>query len=39
MPLDLARRIQEYTGLSITEIYADLIRLDKEGRIEEKEEN
>ena len=39
MPLDLARRIQEYTGLSITEIYADLIQLDKEGSIEEKEEN
>lgn len=39
MPLELARRIQEYSGLSITEIYADLIALDKEARIEESEEN
>ena len=30
MPLDLAMRIREYSGLSITEIYSDLIELDKE---------
>ena len=30
MPLDLAVRIRDYSGLSITEIYSDLIELDKE---------
>lgn len=39
MPLDMARRIQEYSGLSITEIYADLIRFEKEGSFEETKEN
>ena len=30
MPLNLALRIRDYSGLSITEIYSDLIELDKE---------
>lgn len=39
MPLELARRIQNYSGLSITEIYSDLIAIDEGQKCEQAEEN